>query len=196
MGDRDNFLSHTPCWVSRGIIPLCARTAVRLWLLDGSDYSEDALIEQPAIALFGELGWETADCFHEFEQPGGSPLGRETAAEVVLVRRLRRGAGEAEPESSCRGHRAGHRRDRARPQPDAPGGGEPGDLSAAEGGGEGKGPREAQPKRRWGAEAQRRGGEGEIGRQGDKRKRLTRRSGSLIGMRRATTTSSWRRNSG
>ncbi|MBI1999744.1 MAG: type I restriction endonuclease subunit R, partial [candidate division NC10 bacterium] len=54
-----------------------------------SGYSEDALVEQPAVALFDELGWETADCFHEFEQAGGSPLGRETAAEVVLVRRLR-----------------------------------------------------------------------------------------------------------
>ena len=53
------------------------------------DFSENVLIEQPAIALFGELKWETADCFHEFEQVGGSPLGRETAAEVVLVRRLR-----------------------------------------------------------------------------------------------------------
>ena len=53
------------------------------------DFSEDALIEQPAIELFGELGWETANCFHEFEQAGGSPLGRETASEVVLVRRLR-----------------------------------------------------------------------------------------------------------
>ncbi|MBI4572591.1 MAG: type I restriction endonuclease subunit R, partial [candidate division NC10 bacterium] len=52
-------------------------------------YSEDELIEQPAIALFGELKWKTADCFHEFEQVGGSPLGRETASEVVLVRRLR-----------------------------------------------------------------------------------------------------------
>jgi len=53
------------------------------------EFSENVLIEQPAIALFGELKWETADCFHEFEQVGGSPLGRETAAEVVLVRRLR-----------------------------------------------------------------------------------------------------------
>jgi hypothetical protein len=53
------------------------------------DFSEDALIEQPAIELFGDLQWETADCFHEFEQSGGSPLGRETASEVVLVRRLR-----------------------------------------------------------------------------------------------------------
>ena len=50
-------------------------------------YTEDALIEQPAIALFGELGWETANCFHEFE--GGPRIGRETSGEVVLVDRLR-----------------------------------------------------------------------------------------------------------
>jgi type I restriction enzyme R subunit len=31
-------------------------------------YSEDALIEQPGIALFDELGWEAANCFHEFDQ--------------------------------------------------------------------------------------------------------------------------------
>ena len=52
-------------------------------------YSEDELIEQPAIALFGQLKWETANCYYEFEQAGGNPLGRETASEVVLVRRLR-----------------------------------------------------------------------------------------------------------
>jgi type I restriction enzyme, R subunit len=39
-------------------------------VVSGAGYSEDDLIEQPAIALFGELKWETA-------------------AEVVLVRRLR-----------------------------------------------------------------------------------------------------------
>lgn len=53
-----------------------------------SDYSEGALVEQPAIELFGELGWETADCFHEFDS-GRSPLGRETPAEVVLIPHLR-----------------------------------------------------------------------------------------------------------
>ena len=26
-------------------------------------YTEDSLVEQPAIALLAELGWETADCF-------------------------------------------------------------------------------------------------------------------------------------
>jgi type I restriction enzyme R subunit len=30
-----------------------------------TDYSEDVLIEQPAIKLFSSLGWETVDCFEE-----------------------------------------------------------------------------------------------------------------------------------
>ncbi|MDP3000363.1 MAG: type I restriction endonuclease subunit R [Bryobacterales bacterium] len=49
--------------------------------------SEDAAIEQPAIALFAELGWETLNCYHEnFGKV--SLLGRETMADVVLPRRL------------------------------------------------------------------------------------------------------------
>jgi type I restriction enzyme R subunit len=52
------------------------------------EYSEQSLVEQPAIELFSELGWETADCFHEFDS-GTSALGRETPAEVVLIPRLR-----------------------------------------------------------------------------------------------------------
>jgi len=50
-------------------------------------YSEDALIEQPAIALFASLGWETAGCYDETYGHGGT-LGRETRGDVVLVRRL------------------------------------------------------------------------------------------------------------
>ncbi len=50
--------------------------------------SEDAAIEQPAIALFAELGWETLNCYHENFGPL-SLLGRETSAEVVLRHRLR-----------------------------------------------------------------------------------------------------------
>jgi type I restriction enzyme R subunit len=52
-----------------------------------ADYTEDALIERPAIAVFHSLGWDWANCFHEFE--GGPDQGRETSADVVLVRRLR-----------------------------------------------------------------------------------------------------------
>lgn len=51
-------------------------------------YSEDQLVEQPAIALLAEIGWETLDCYGEFDQ-GVSPLGRENKGEVVLTMRLR-----------------------------------------------------------------------------------------------------------
>ncbi len=56
-------------------------------------YSEDALIEQPAIALFATLGWETANCFAERFGTGRDVIynvstGRETPAEVVLRPRL------------------------------------------------------------------------------------------------------------
>jgi type I restriction enzyme R subunit len=53
-----------------------------------ADYSEDSLIEQPAIALFAQLGWQTANCFHERFGANGT-LGRETAHDVVLRPRLR-----------------------------------------------------------------------------------------------------------
>ena len=51
-------------------------------------YTEDALIEQPAIALLAELGWETFNAYSEFDR-GVSPLGRETKSEVILKTRLR-----------------------------------------------------------------------------------------------------------
>ena len=53
-----------------------------------SGYTEDALVEQPAIALLSSLGWETFNPYSEFDK-GISPLGRETKAEVVLKSRLR-----------------------------------------------------------------------------------------------------------
>ena len=51
-------------------------------------YSEDQLIEQPAINLLKEIGWETLNCYSEFEQTEESPLGRQTKSEVVLTARL------------------------------------------------------------------------------------------------------------
>jgi type I restriction enzyme R subunit len=51
-------------------------------------YTEDALVERPAVALLGELGWETVNAFGEFDH-GASTLGRETKAEVILASRLR-----------------------------------------------------------------------------------------------------------
>lgn len=51
-------------------------------------YSEDQLVEQPAIGLFAELGWQTVSALDENFGVDGL-LGRETRSEVVLVERLR-----------------------------------------------------------------------------------------------------------
>ena len=52
-------------------------------------YTEDELVERPAIELFEELGWEHYNALHEFDGAEGGPLGRETKADVVLTARLR-----------------------------------------------------------------------------------------------------------
>jgi len=54
-----------------------------------TDFSEDTLVEQPAIALFDELGYDTANCFYEQVGTGSSTLGRETTEEVILEPKLR-----------------------------------------------------------------------------------------------------------
>ena len=54
-----------------------------------NDYSEDALVEQPAIVLFSQLGYETANCFNERLGSDGSTLGRETTEQVLLFTKLR-----------------------------------------------------------------------------------------------------------
>jgi type I restriction enzyme R subunit len=51
-------------------------------------YTEDLLVEQPAIGLFAELGWRTVSASEETFGAGGT-LGRDTKSDVVLVPRLR-----------------------------------------------------------------------------------------------------------
>jgi type I restriction enzyme R subunit len=51
-------------------------------------YTEDQLVEQPAIGLFAALGWQTVSALEETFGAGGT-LGRETKGEVVLTDRLR-----------------------------------------------------------------------------------------------------------
>ena len=51
-------------------------------------YTEDQLVEQPAIGLFAELGWTTVSAADESFGATGTLL-RETKGEVVLVSRLR-----------------------------------------------------------------------------------------------------------
>lgn len=50
-------------------------------------YTEDELVEQPAIKLFAAMGWQTVSAMEEIFGPGGT-LGRETPGEVVLIPRL------------------------------------------------------------------------------------------------------------
>lgn len=56
--------------------------------MSGHAYSEDSLVEQPAIQLFAEMGWQTVSALEEVFGVGGT-LGRETKGEAVLVPRLR-----------------------------------------------------------------------------------------------------------
>ncbi len=51
-------------------------------------YTEDQLVEQPAIGLFAKLGWQTVSAMEESFGANGT-LRRETKGEVVLVSRLR-----------------------------------------------------------------------------------------------------------
>ena len=51
-------------------------------------YTEDQLVEQPAIGLFADLGWQTVSAMEETLGATGT-LGRETKGEVVLATRLR-----------------------------------------------------------------------------------------------------------
>jgi type I restriction enzyme R subunit len=51
-------------------------------------YTEDLLVEQPAIQLFAELKWATESAVEEVLGQSGT-LGRETKSEVVLIPKLR-----------------------------------------------------------------------------------------------------------
>src|ERR1019366_403703 len=60
-------------------------------------YTEDQLVEQPAIGLFADLGWQTASASEETFGTGGT-LGRDTKGDVVLVPRLRSALERLNPE--------------------------------------------------------------------------------------------------
>ncbi|MEI2635730.1 MAG: type I restriction endonuclease subunit R [Methylotenera sp.] len=51
-------------------------------------YTEDQLVEQPAVSLFAALGWQTISAMEEVFGAGGT-LGRETKGDAVLVQHLR-----------------------------------------------------------------------------------------------------------
>jgi type I restriction enzyme R subunit len=66
-----------------------------------SSYTEDQLVEQPAIQLMqGELGWDVANCYDEWNG-GVSKQGRDEKREVVLVSRLRPALQRLNPDLSA-----------------------------------------------------------------------------------------------
>jgi type I restriction enzyme R subunit len=62
-----------------------------------NEYSEDILIERPAIALFDCLGWETGSLYSEWSG-NISKEGRRTQQDVVLVPRLKAALGRLNPD--------------------------------------------------------------------------------------------------
>ena len=56
--------------------------------MSGHAYTEDQLVEQPAIGLFAELDWHTVSAMDEVFGTSGT-LGREIPGEVVLIPCLR-----------------------------------------------------------------------------------------------------------
>ena len=62
-------------------------------------FSEDALVEQPAMRLLSDLGWETLSGYDEHPGAGG-PIGRSTFSEAILEERLRPALQALNPGSS------------------------------------------------------------------------------------------------
>ena len=60
-------------------------------------YTEDQLVEQPAIGLFAALGWQTVSAMEEIFGKDTGTLRRETPAEVVLESRLRAALAKLNP---------------------------------------------------------------------------------------------------
>lgn len=54
-----------------------------------SPYNEDPLVEQPALALLSDLGWQISSAREESFAAEGGSLGRRSPSEVVLLPRLR-----------------------------------------------------------------------------------------------------------
>ena len=56
--------------------------------MTSTDFSENALVEQPAIELLQQLGWQAVNGFAEKVGAAGATLGRQTTADVILWPRL------------------------------------------------------------------------------------------------------------
>lgn len=63
-----------------------------------NQYTEDFLVEQPAMELLQSMGWEIKNCYDEAFGKDGT-LGRETASDVVLLRYLKEAIKKLNPDA-------------------------------------------------------------------------------------------------
>jgi len=68
------------------------------------EYSEDNLVEQPAIDLFKELEWETAFAYHSEDFGEDSKFGRANDSELILKRYLRQALKDFNPNLPARAY--------------------------------------------------------------------------------------------
>ena len=64
-----------------------------------NEYTEDFLVEQPAMQLLKSMGWDIKNCYDESFSKNGT-LERETASDVVLVRYLREAIKKLNPDAN------------------------------------------------------------------------------------------------
>ena len=62
-------------------------------------YSENQLIEQTAISILENIGWQHYNCTHEFRYGSDSPIGRKAKSDVVLTERLRAALARLNPDA-------------------------------------------------------------------------------------------------
>lgn len=63
-----------------------------------SQFSEDELVERPALELLAQLGWQTVNAYEEILGPGGT-LGRDSRRDAVLHHRVRRALRTVNPDA-------------------------------------------------------------------------------------------------
>ncbi len=96
-------------------------------------HSENTTVEQPAIALFRELGWETANCYRRDLRARRRPGARDAAPRSCCVPRLRAALERLNPDAAAEAIELAIEeltRDRSR---DEPGRGQPRGLRPAQG---------------------------------------------------------------
>src|SRR6266545_628311 len=80
-------LTEARNWRYRSLAPGSRCASRNVGGVSPKRFSEDELVERPAIELLAELGWDTVNAREDVVGPDGT-LGRNSRHDVVLERRL------------------------------------------------------------------------------------------------------------